>query len=330
MDPSTKQKLEELRSDYEIVNGRPFSHFYCPILFRDEDVGLCQGHIVNRAFPGSSRAWIVQREDVDNFFGSIFEGAFVDVQPAEKVAPDQVMIDAELSKKLRPAICIGGRVVEHFVAVGPVPNHFAEVVLGGPSGTVRLGLKMHPDEASAALGNGCQILIDRDLRLPALVSVLKAAHLTLFRMLGYRYALSAGGIFLGWTVLGDFFLRNKSRGRAEVLANAASHFRDFANMARPVLSAPTEVQGTVSDHFLLVCRYGDTPWAMIVFVRTSDQLHAALVPVLDEPSSADRFVKFLRGEGGPIQANRCRFEGEKFLGAKESETFIWPEGRFEG
>jgi hypothetical protein len=71
-------KLSALRADYETVTGRPFSHFYCPILFRDEPVDLCQAHIA--AFHDSSRAGTVQRADVDNFVGSVFEADFVAMQ----------------------------------------------------------------------------------------------------------------------------------------------------------------------------------------------------------------------------------------------------------
>lgn len=325
MDPATRRKLDELRSDYEAVVGSPFSHFYCPIVCRDEDVDLCRAHIVNRAFPESSRNWTVQRTDVDNFYGRIFEGDFVDIQYHLEQSPDQIIVDPDLAKKLRPEILLDSKVVRHFVARGPVPDRFTEAVVGGPCGEIRLGLKIHPDDAWAAMSKGCQILIERDIRLPALVSLLKAAHLTLFEMLGYSYALSAGGVFLGRTVLGDFFLQNRDRSRADILKNAASHFREFANMARPVLSPATTVQGTVTDRFLFVCREGQTPWAFIVFIRTSDLLHAVLVPVLEVPSAAAHFVKFLRGEGGPIQANRCRFEGGKWLAAKDSETLMWPK-----
>jgi hypothetical protein len=295
---------------------------------RDEDVDLCQAHIVNRAFPQSGRNWTVQRKDVDNFYGGIFEGDFVDIQYRGKQSPDQVFVDPDLSKKLHPKILLGGEVVQHFVARGPVPDRFTKAVVVGPCGEIRLGLKIHPDAASAAMSKGCQILIEKDVRLPALVSLLKAAHLTLFEMLGYRYALSAGGFFLGRTVLGDFFLQNRDRSRADILKNAASHFREFANMVRPVLSPPTTLQGTVTDRFLFVCEV-QTPWALVVFIRTSDLVHAVLVPVYEQPSAAAHFVTFLRGEGGPIQAKRCRLEDDKWLAAKDPETLMWPKAKLE-
>ena len=63
--------VKRFRKEHEAVEGRPFAHFLCPILFADEDVDLCQAHVVNEAFRGADRAWTVQRADVDSFYGSI-------------------------------------------------------------------------------------------------------------------------------------------------------------------------------------------------------------------------------------------------------------------
>ena len=210
------------------------------------------------------------------------------------------------------------------MAHDPVPGHFTEAIVGGPYGEIRLGLKIHPNDAATAISKGCQIAIEKDIRLPALVSLLKAAHLTLFEMLGYRYPLSPGGFFLGQTVLGDFFLQNRGRSKADILKNAASHFSEFANMVRPVSSPATTVQETMSDRFLFVCE-AQTPWAFIVFIRTSDLVHAVLVPVLEAPSAAARFMSFLCGDGGPIKARRCRFDDGKFQAARDPETLMWPK-----
>jgi hypothetical protein len=67
MGTDLQSKLEKLKSDYVSVTGIPFSHFFCPVVFDDQDVTLCKAHIINQFFPGSSRAWTVQRKDVDNF-----------------------------------------------------------------------------------------------------------------------------------------------------------------------------------------------------------------------------------------------------------------------
>jgi hypothetical protein len=93
-----EQVLDLLRADYPAVTGSPFSHFYCPILFRDEDVELCRAHIVNRAFPDSNKTWTVQRADVDNFYGGMFEADFVALQFRGKKLADHIIVDPDLSK----------------------------------------------------------------------------------------------------------------------------------------------------------------------------------------------------------------------------------------
>ena len=190
MDQEVQHKLEMLRSDYREVTEKSFSHFYCPILFQDQDAELCRAHIVNLAFPDSCKKWTVQRADVDSFYGSAFESDFVDFQYSSKHLTDDA-ITRLLSKKLRPTVYIGEKKVNHFIASGPVPAHYTELHVNGPDGPVRLGLKIRPDETLSTAE--WRIAIEKDVRLAALVSMLKAAHLTLFEMLGYRYALSAGG-----------------------------------------------------------------------------------------------------------------------------------------
>lgn len=328
MEHEVKHKLETLRSDYQEVAGKRFSHFFCPILFRDEDVALCRAHIVNSAFTDSCRRWTVQRSDVDNFYGSAFESDFVDLQYSGQHLTDTAIIDPLLSKKLRPRVFIGGEKVEHFIAEGPVPAHFTEVHVDGPNGRVRLGLKIRPDDTLSTAE--WRIAIEKHVRLAALVSMLKAAHLTLFEMLGYRHALSAGGYFLGQNILGEFFLGNKGRGKAEIIANGLSHFREFANMMRPVLNPPPDLRGTAADQFVFVCRCdADAPWGLIVFIKTSHLVHSVLVPVLESEGAAARFMAFLKGEGCRIRVNRCRFDGRNWYGAKDYEFLDWPTAAFE-
>jgi hypothetical protein len=80
MDEAGQRELDLLRDDYHRVAGEQFRWFHCPFLFRDEDVELCRGHVLNQAFVGSKRVWTIQRKDLDNFYGSFFEPDFVLIQ----------------------------------------------------------------------------------------------------------------------------------------------------------------------------------------------------------------------------------------------------------
>jgi hypothetical protein len=112
---SVNNKVEELKSDYTTVNGQSFSHFYCPILFRDEETELCKALIVNQAFPDSSKVWTVQRKDIDNFYGSIFEADFVDVREFADISPPEILTDKTLSKRFNAKILLDNELVEHFL-----------------------------------------------------------------------------------------------------------------------------------------------------------------------------------------------------------------------
>src|ERR1700732_4545725 len=114
MDAEGETRLRELRADFEEVTGTAFSHFHCPILFRDENVELCKAHIVNQAFSSIGRHWTVQRKDVDGFFGRCFESDFVDIQHEGHITASKAIVDKALAKRFRPQVLIDGQPVPYY------------------------------------------------------------------------------------------------------------------------------------------------------------------------------------------------------------------------
>lgn len=327
MDPDVQRKLEVLRADFTSVVGQPFSYFFCPILFRDEDRPLCQAHIVNAAFKESSRRWTLQRQDVDNFYGSMFESEFVDLQHPRDGIAAEAFVDPRLYKRLRPKILLEGREVEHFVANGPVPAIFSKVVFQHQGRSVQIGLKLPPGEVSSRAAANWQIEVLKDLRLATIVAVLKAAHLTLFEMLGYRYSLGPSGYYFG-RILGEFFEKNVGRAKHEVVQNAFSHFSPFANMVRPVTSDSSGLVGSIVDSSVRVCwrEEGDNPafWGGVVFVRTDQMVHGVLVPMFDGPEGARRFEQFLDSEGDTLNTSVAQFRKDHWSVSGERIDLKWP------
>jgi hypothetical protein len=321
---AAKEKLATLRSDYESVVGRPFQYFYCPILFRDDDVPLCRAHIINSAFRRSDRRWTIQRKDVDSFLGSSFESDFVAIQERGKHDLLDVLADKTLARRLRPKVVVDGKQVDHYVPEGAVPTKHSELFVHGEPKPTRLGLKLDPSKTLAALGGKWEVRVEKDVRIAALGSLLKSAHLTLFEMLGYRYALSAGGHFLGRTVLGEFFLANVGRARSTVAENAGRHFREFVNLVRPILSPPTELAGTITDGLLYLCMNGQQPWGLVVLVRTEDLLHAVVVPALEDADSAARLVTFLKTPSQHVEVKIARFRGDRWEVSPTCKRLAWP------
>jgi hypothetical protein len=295
------------------------------MLYADDDVDLCEAHIVNKAF-GASSLSTVQRKDVDGFYGSVFESDFVDLKDRGRKSAD-VLADRALAKRFRPKIMAAGRPIDYYMPTGPIPPEHTRVILGGPHGDVAFVLKAPPDEVAALSSADWTVAVEKDVRIPALVSTLKAAHLTLFEMLGYTYALSAGGHFLGHDVLGKFFLENRGKAKSEVLARASLHFREFAHMMRPMLGVPDSFKGTAEEKAVYVCERGSIRWGMIVMVRTTPgPLHAVLVPVLEDPVAAPIFMNFLRGSTDePFAARLAWFRGDRWEAATETVNAHWPK-----
>ena len=51
MHPRLEARLNAVRADFEKWQGKPFRHFYCPILHVDERVPLQMGHIISLMKP---------------------------------------------------------------------------------------------------------------------------------------------------------------------------------------------------------------------------------------------------------------------------------------
>jgi hypothetical protein len=133
MNEFVKAELEKLNNDFTELVGEPFAHFFCPILFRDEQTELCQAHIINKAFSNSTRECTVQRADVDSFYGSRFESDFVDIAKFKRTSLLGILADRSLSRRFNATLLLNGNPVEHFHSTGKVPDSFCRVQVGNPS-----------------------------------------------------------------------------------------------------------------------------------------------------------------------------------------------------
>jgi len=319
-------KLEKLRNDYKDIKRVPFLHFYCPILLKDEKVQLCKAHVVNQAFPDSPRAWTVQRYDVDNFYGANFEADFVAIQYKDNYSLGDTITDKKLSKIFSPEILVDDTPVEYFFAKNHVPENFTAVEFDNDGEIIRLGIKLPPDEFLSLVEKNWEISTSKDVRVPALVSLIKAAHLALFEILGYRYAFSVGGYFVGRQILGEFFVQNHGKPKSIVIENSYQFFQEFTHMVRPVLTLDLDIQGTISDRKMFVCRgRRNLPWALIVFIRVLQSLHAVLIPVFDEPESVEMYLNFLKNNNESLDVSMCIFRENHWEIGKELTKLNWPK-----
>lgn len=327
-----KQRLEKLNDDYESVTGHRFRNFFCPILYVDEPVELCRGHIINQKFSNSDRSWTVQRADVDSRFGTLFEGEFILLEKRGQPVIEEALTDHTLAQKLGLKLVSGDMPVDYYPKKGrdATPDDHTPIAFYIDEDEVRLfGIKMSPDELLSRSDKGWQFQVDKNIQLPSLISGLKAAHLTMFHLLGYKYALSAGGRFLGKDVLGDFVLKVRGLGRSDAIKVAADHFNEFAALMRPIIAPLPEHDGTVSDGQFFLLMNGSAVWAVQVVVRTAEHKHAVIVPIFDDIECVAYFFDFLKSPARDLQVKSARFRCDQIEGSKDSATMAWPEAQMD-
>ena len=328
MNKKTENRLNDLNADYKDVTGSEFKHFYCPILFSDEKATLCHAHIINKSLPDSDDSWTVQRADVDSFFGRHFESNFVLLKEKGLHSPDQVLINKHLAKQLKPRVFADNQPVEYYYPEGDVPKNHSLVKVFSQEESRVLALKRSPEEMDSSLHHNWEVRIEHNLNLASLVSLIKAAHLTLFHMLGYRHPLSAGGHFVGKTILGNFYLKCSKKKKEGVIKLAKSHFAEFANMVRPVLNEPLKIKGTISDKYLYVWMYMGKPWALLVFINIANYLHAVALPVFEDGEGAARYCQFLGKEEFITEARLARWKGNSWEISSKWEIQKWPKSNY--
>jgi hypothetical protein len=330
------ERLPALRDDYEQVEGKPFNHFFCPIFCRDEDVELCMGHVVNQKIPNCCRAAVVQRKDVDGFYGRVFESDFIvwsKIHDKDDRLPG-VLTDPQLSKVLKPRILADGEACGHYLYKGHKSPDHSPIILENDSGeVVRLVLQKSPAEMRASLVKKWQVETAADFRVCALVPLIKAAYLTLFKLLGYRYALSAAGLGIGHDILGRFYSESLGKSPSETKTAATEFFRPYVNMMRPIerfTGAPP--LGTVEDYRAMTC-FGSSgrPFAMVVCVRTDSALHAVFMPGFSHPESVATYHDFMSNNTASFQACECVFEPEngRWVMSETPAQMVWPKNDVE-
>ena len=325
MDIAGERHLAKLKVDYDAVTGGPWNHFVCPILHVDEDVPLIRAHVINKAFPNSDRSWTVQRKDVDNFFGSRFEADFLAVDKKVRRSPIELLADKDLRRLFKPTPLLDGREIKSY-SYQPslaVPEQFLEATLSAEGHSVREVLKPTPSQRRAACDGRAEIEVDKNVRIHALVSLLKAAHLTLFHLMGYQYALSPGGRLLGSVLSGDLFLKTRQLNPVDTIEIAVQHLRPFHNLVQVTVPGSTSLKGTVTDRRANAIMDGNRVWAWQVFVRTGRHMYLVMAPTLDHPDSVARLRQFLSAEKSTLKCRSVKLSRTQVAMARSSFEMTW-------
>ena len=226
-DPSNE--IERYLADAEHCAGRRPSHFLCPILLEESpQVELIDGHILPQALRTASRATVLQRKDVDNFFGSKIEPALIEFVNSVTLTKSEFLERADginiVSENAGP--------LELFVPNRKSTPPFPKIGLKDSKGNV-IG-SPHVKGSLDALGGSsgtAEVRGRMSFHKPSIDgAILKSAHLALFRLAGYRWALSPAGQYTSDPL--RRFVRSDGEEK-----DAEAAFAGFANAFHVILSS---------------------------------------------------------------------------------------------
>jgi hypothetical protein len=326
-----KNRIEEHRADFAKCVGKPFKHFHCPILNIDEETELQKGHIINEAFNNSPKSWVVQRKDVDGFYGAMFESDFEVIQHIGKRKSVEYFIDRKLYNNFCPKIFRGTTEVKHFpYRKGNIRQGFIPVNLDNGNGLLfPVCLEISAEELNHKdPKNSWSVQVGRDFRVAALVSLIKAAHLTLFSFFGYTYALSTTGNYVGPTILGKFFSQYKGETKKIVVKNAVIFFNEFRQIVRPASKIGQDGEGTLTNGKVLLCASSSgQPWGMVIFIKTGLLCNAVLLPFPNSHSALGVYDGFLKNDHNKINVFMGKFDKDKknWEFDRKTKEMVWPK-----
>jgi hypothetical protein len=291
------------------------------------------GHVVNEAF---SDRCIVQRKDVDGFYGSVAESEFQRLLECKARPFHEVLSDPHLSKNITVQLTSDGEKVDVYHDAGSRSPDHTPIRIEDTSGNAISDFvaKLSKDDAAAAHKKNWAIGVNMDCEASGLASLIKAAHLSMFFTLGYRYALSAAGEYVGRQILRGFYVQNRGKPMKEAKQAAEKYFHDFINMVRPLYCADN-LRGTIEDHKIHVFHASNgEPFGLGVLVRMREKIFHVLVPMV--PANGDAmatYLDFLRNDNEFFWPRQCDVnEVDRYTRSceYEDEQFVrhrWPKDR---
>lgn len=246
--PISQAALERLRADYFDVTRQEWNEFYCPIMHvHGVGTGLIDGHVLPERLKDASRATVIQRADVDNYFGHTIEPDLIDFLNSETFSRSDFLRKASNITLTPP----DGTPAEQFVASPKSTPPFPRIVLndktegvvgtphvkttwenlGGKSGVVRVEGELAYNRSAVHGG------------------IVKSAYLSIFRLLGYKWAMGAGGRHVAGR-LAAFFKHQGGKPAAD------KFFSEFFGSFNFIWEQPLPEDTLTDSRILLHCEQG--------------------------------------------------------------------------
>ena len=193
--PETLREIQALLPDFvaESPAHKPFDHFYCPILHIDEPTIFCMGHITPKALGGN--VMVPQRKDVDGFFGTVVEADLVSAIRNRGKSLAEILCSASIRREVRPRLELpDGRTVEYYIPKDgqPLPEGHTLNAFESDDG-VNIPIVLKESRQQLTCCGELNAAVKCDCLYQGTAAALKAAHLTCFKLYGYRYVFSHVG-----------------------------------------------------------------------------------------------------------------------------------------
>lgn len=274
----SEAEIEWFAGNWQQVTGQRPKRFVCPITLVDDPTAeLCKGHILCDGIKVASRATVIQKKDVDNAFGTLFEGDFVRFVNIPKLGPEELLR--------------GGK---QLMITGPtgekMPTFFSRSEIIG-----RQRLDMYDDQGKVVaqpflkdhtLDSGKYKQLEVEFtylfqKHSFTAAMLKTAYLTLFKVFGYGWVFDSCGDKIRRSLVAC--LESSSRN------SALAHFEPYEGCARVAFNAAMSRQcGTLEDgsalfHFAEGDLKSGFLFAVSCLYWVNDKLVTVTVPSYQRP-----------------------------------------------
>lgn len=273
--PYDEAQLRMLNADYQRVTGAVPKKFVCPITLRDETgAELCNGHILNHGLKNASRAAVVQRKDVDNFYGHSIEPDTVKWLNLSVSTTEQILRMTRNATLTTP----DGEKVPIFWASNSACQKFQHIDLFRPDGSSFRGPFLRKGAIKPGRFENVEIEHQMTFSAAAITgSLLKSAYLAAFMMFGYAFVFSHPGRRIREALAGFFSQHGKGAG--------GHHFFDFRG-CHAILECADQKQGeqdTLSDklflfHYAEASREDTSLFAVTYLFRINGRVIAVTLP----------------------------------------------------
>jgi hypothetical protein len=275
----SEEQLKILNADLTTVTGKRVNKFLCPITLRDDsDAVLCDGHILNKSIKTAARKTIVQRKDVDNYFGETIEPDLVTFLNAPVATTEELIGRGHSLSITMPS----GEKVDAFFANRKARPKFPRMDLLDSGGQTIVSPYVRTGQVEAKFHKDMQVEWLMEFTNSALLgSMLKSAYLATFSILGYLYVFMPAGDHLR-RALASFYNDKASKNRS------IDYFGKFEGAVKLFQSEVwDEHRNSVSDGVLWFHHRSDGPgdrlFAISCLFSVNKRMISVMIPYCTNP-----------------------------------------------